>query len=175
VTCLRRGAVIFCLIFVALAVMAGAEWYQTISTNSVPEPDAALAQDMLAAHNQIRALADVPPLHWSDQLAAHAQDWANHLLHAGQLYHPAHPVFGENLFQIRGPRALPAEVVNVWASEARDYTYRSNTCRGVCGHYTQLVWSTTRDVGCAVARDAVSEFWVCNYYPPGNWAGERPF
>ena len=76
---------------------------------------------------------------------------------------------------ITGNHPLPTDVVGVWAAEARDYSYRANTCHGVCGHYTQLIWSDTREVGCAVARDASREVWVCNYDPPGNWVGVRPY
>ncbi|MGA2881480.1 MAG: CAP domain-containing protein [Bryobacteraceae bacterium] len=138
-------------------------------------PVGSFAREMLVAHNEIRARVDVPPLRWSDRLAARAEDWASHLLRERQFYHRPKPVFGENLFEITGSRATPDEVVGDWASEARDYSYRANTCRAVCGHYTQLVWSGTREVGCAVARDAGREVWVCNYDPPGNWIGERPY
>lgn len=172
-TCLRRNFVVVCLVFVALAVTASAQWRHVSTT--VPEPDAALARDMLAAHNEIRARVDVPPLRWSDRLSARAQDWATYLLREQQFYHRPHPVFGENLFEITGNHALPTDVVGVWAAEARDYSYRANTCHGVCGHYTQLIWSDTREVGCAVARDASREVWVCNYDPPGNWVGVRPY
>ena len=143
--------------------------------NSAPEPAASLARDILAAHNQIRARIDVPPLRWSDRLAAQARDWASLLVQEQQFYHRPHPIFGENLFEITGGRASPADVVSDWAAEASDYSYRANTCRGVCGHYTQLVWSNTREVGCAVAREPGREVWVCNYDPPGNWIGERPY
>jgi pathogenesis-related protein 1 len=171
---LRRNVVVLCLIFVALT-LGGAEWRHTSSTNHIPEPASDLPRDMLAAHNEIRARVDVPPLRWSDRLAAHAQEWADRLLHEQQFYHRPKPIYGENLFEINGPRALPSEVVGIWASEARDYNYRANTCHGVCGHYTQLIWGDTREMGCAVARDAIAEVWVCNYDPPGNWLGERPY
>jgi pathogenesis-related protein 1 len=130
---------------------------------------------MLSAHNEVRARVDVPPLRWSDRLAARAQEWASHLLQERQFYHRTHPIFGENLFEISGGRASAAEVVGDWASEARDYSYHANTCRGTCGHYTQLVWNNTREVGCAVASEPGREVWVCNYDPPGNWIGERPY
>lgn len=143
--------------------------------HSSPEPESALAHDMLDAHNQFRARLNVPPLRWSDRLAAHAQEWAAHLLQEQQFYHRPHPVFGENLFEISGARALPSDIVGSWASEVRDYSYRTNTCAGVCGHYTQVIWASTREVGCAVARDPAREVWVCNYSPPGNWVGERPY
>ena len=170
---LRRNLVALCCIFVVLAVTAGAQWRRI--GNSSPEPDAALSRDMLAAHNEVRARVNVPPLRWSDRLAVRAQEWAIHLLREQEFYHRPNPVFGENLFEITGSRAWPADVVGDWASESRDYSHRSNTCHGVCGHYTQLVWSGTREVGCAVARDAGREVWVCNYDPPGNWIGERPY
>jgi uncharacterized protein YkwD len=134
-----------------------------------------LAREMLAAHNEVRAGVDVPALVWSDHLAAHAQDWAWQLLRNQQFYHRPNSNFGENLFEISGGSALPAQVVEDWASEARDYNYRANTCDGVCGHYTQLVWRNTTEVGCAVARISNVEVWVCNYHPPGNWVGQRPY
>ena len=132
-------------------------------------------REMLSAHNQTRAKADVPPLVWSVSLATRAQEWANHLLGQMQFYHRPNSNLGENLFEIIGGTLSPAEVVGNWASEARDYNYRTNSCRGTCGHYTQLVWRTTREVGCAIARGQDREVWVCNYDPPGNWIGERPY
>jgi hypothetical protein len=38
-----------------------------------------------------------------------------------------------------------------------------------------MVWRDTREVGCAVATDTEREVWVCEYYPPGNVAGFRPY
>ena len=134
-----------------------------------------LPGDMLTAHNEIRSRMDLPPLRWSDRLAAHAQEWADRLLRERSFHHRSHPVFGENLFEITGGRATSKFVVGDWASESHDYDYGSNTCRAVCGHYTQVIWSNTREVGCAIARDASREVWVCNYNPPGNWIGERPY
>ena len=66
-------------------------------------------------------------------------------------------------------------VVSTWRAEAQDYDYASNTCRKVCGHYTQVVWASTKQLGCGVARDSKREVWVCNYDPPGNWVGKRPY
>jgi pathogenesis-related protein 1 len=162
---LRRNLVVCCLIFAAPAV----------NSNTLPEPGDNVERAIVAAHNEIRGRVEVPPLRWSDRLAEHAQEWASRLLREREFYHRPHPVYGENLFEITGARASAAQVIDVWASEAPDYSYRDNTCRAVCGHYTQLIWSDTREVGCAVARDASREVWVCNYNPPGNWIGERPY
>jgi uncharacterized protein YkwD len=115
------------------------------------------------------------PLKWSKQLAERAQDWADALLARRQFVHRPNSTFGENLFEITGAAASPWQVVMAWAAEAQNYDYNSNKCHGVCGHYTQIVWSSTREVGCAVARSGGREVWVCNYDPPGNWIGERPY
>jgi len=130
---------------------------------------------MLAAHNAVRARLGVPPLKWSASLSAQAQDWANRLLAGIRFAHRPDHVYGENLFEIEGASASPERVVEAWASESRDYEYAANRCRKVCGHYTQLVWSTTKQVGCAVARNSRREVWVCNYDPPGNYVGRRPY
>jgi uncharacterized protein YkwD len=136
---------------------------------------AAMAQEMLNAHNAIRARVDVSPLIWSDQLVQVAQDWANHLIATGALYHRPNNRYGENIYAISGGHATPAEVVGSWANEAWGYDIRSNTCSGVCGHYTQIVWGKSRAVGCAVATDRRRDVWVCNYDPPGNVIGFRPY
>ena len=140
-----------------------------------PTERVSLADSMLAAHNAVRQEAGVPELNWSVELATFAQQWADALVARGQFAHRRNSPYGENLYEITGVRTTPGEVVEQWAAESKNYRYSSNTCRGVCGHYTQIVWRDTRKVGCAVARKAGTEVWVCNYDPPGNWIGKRPY
>jgi pathogenesis-related protein 1 len=150
-----------------LLAIAGAAGAQT--------PPSALARDLLAAHNSVRARVKVPPLVWSDQVAAVAQEWADGLVKRHQFSHRPNSKYGENLFEIRGGAASAAQVVDDWASESRDYDYNSNRCSSVCGHYTQVVWSDTKEVGCGMARSGDREVWVCDYNPPGNWDGKKPW
>lgn len=133
------------------------------------------ARDLVADHNAVRARVGTQPLVWSDHLAEVAQEWANNLMAKGQFVHSHNPNYGENLYEITGAVATPAEVINAWAGEVKDYNYRSNTCHGVCGHYTQVVWNATKEVGCALARGGRTEVWVCEYNPPGNWVGRKPY
>jgi pathogenesis-related protein 1 len=140
-----------------------------------PRSSASIAQSMLDAHNAIRARVGVPPLVWSDQLAEVAQDWANHLIATGALSHRPDNSYGENIYTISGGTATPSKVVGLWAKEAPGYDIRRNSCSGVCGHYTQIVWGKTPAVGCAVAHAPRREIWVCNYDPPGNVIGYRPY
>ena len=132
-------------------------------------------EELLQAHNSIRLNLGLAPLAWSDRLAARAQEWAQSLLAKGDFRHDPKTPYGENLYEITGAQARPAEVVGASASEASDYDYRSNRCKGTCGHYTQIVWRGSKEVGCAAAGGIKRQIWVCEYDPPGNVIGQRPY
>jgi hypothetical protein len=141
-------------------------------------------QRLLAAHNAERAAIGVPPLQWNPQLAADARVWADELATTGRFEHspdePGQAPQGENLWA-GTPRAFsPEAMVHLWASEKRDYRpgvfpniSRSGDLEQV-GHYTQLIWRASRQVGCATAVGRDEEFLVCRYSTAGNVYGERP-
>jgi pathogenesis-related protein 1 len=147
---------------------------------------------LLAAHNKWRAQVGVPDLSYSPQLEASAQAWADSLKQRHQC-RPQHSAtkgkYGENLYWASalmwsdGRREVqhvtPQAVVDSWGKEKADYNYASNSCKPgkVCGHYTQVVWKNTRQVGCghAVCEDSKEQVWVCQYAPAGNWVGEQPY
>ena len=156
----------------------------------LPNPQT-LAGQIVAAHNRVRAAVDpaaVPPLpslEWSEDLAQIARQWAAQcrFAHNPQLEDRQ---LGENLAAFTDVTGTIEKAVGGWAAEASDYDLAHNRCApgAVCGHYTQLVWRDTRQVGCAVVDcDRNSPFpnfprwqlWVCDYSPPGNWVGERPY
>jgi pathogenesis-related protein 1 len=141
---------------------------------------------IVKAHNQWRSQVGVPELTWSDKLVNVAQDWAEKLKEDGCGFYHSHNGYGENLFKASpvmwsdGKRALqetsPEKVTNSWGNEIKDYNYSDNSCSGVCGHYTQVVWKETTEVGCARSVcDDHSQIWVCSYSPAGNMAGKKPY
>lgn len=134
-----------------------------------------VARELVAAHNAARVKVGSPPLAWSNRLAAAAQQWADHLMAAHAFVPQAGDPHGENLFLIAGGTVAPTEVVHTWLSEERDYDHNTNSCVGVCGHYTQVVWRATREVGCGTAFDGYRQIWVCEYEPPGNVTGMPPY
>lgn len=70
------------------------------------------------------------------------------------------------------------QVVNDWGKEKHDYNYQTNTCKKekICGHYTQVAWRDTKQVGCGRAVcDDKSQVWVCQYVPAGNYVGQKPY
>jgi len=134
-----------------------------------------LARGFVEEHNTYRSRVGSPPLVWSDKLAEGAEAWAANLLASGRFAPRREGHLGQNLFLISGGKATPASVVAAWMSEEKNYNYRTNTCKARCGHYTQIIWQATKRVGCGVARNREREVWVCDYDPPGNIVGERPY
>lgn len=135
----------------------------------------AMAKAMVSAHNLYRSRVGTPPLAWSEKLAARAEAWAIKLIDTGMYAPHRDGLFGENLFEIVGGHENPYQVVSAWASEAANYNHKTNSCTARCGHYTQVVWRSTKFVGCGVARNAAREVWVCDYAPHGNIVGEWPY
>ncbi len=152
-----------------------------VDDSTVPPVENDEPEDMrgiTAAHNAVRSPLGVPDLKWSPTLQASAQAWADHLTVECDTESNPHSGgdTGENIYWSFGSTVTGDIVVEAWASEVADYTYADNSCSGVCGHYTQVVWANTTDVGCARAVcDDSSEWWVCQYLPPGNFVGEKPY
>jgi len=119
----------------------------------------------------------VPGLAWSSSLATVAQGWADHLAANGcDLVHSGGD-YGENLFWGSATYA-PDYVVGAWADELSCFSYGTfpGCCGCTCGHYTQIVWRDSTEVGCAKADcGGGGEVWVCNYNPPGNYLTEYPY
>ncbi len=138
---------------------------------------------MTAAHNAIRCAVPSPPagqlpmLQWSSSLASYATDWANHLASWGcPLQHSSGP-YGENLFK-GSSTYQPEYVVGAWADEISCFSYQQfpGCCSCTCGHYTQIVWRDTTEVGCGMATcPGGGQVWSCSYDPPGNYLGQMPY
>lgn len=139
---------------------------------------------ILAAHNRERATLGIPPLRWDPQLAASARSWADRLAAAGAFEHAPEDnrnPQGENLWAgTKGYYPLEA-MVDGWVREKRYFkpgTFPNNSTTGeveAVGHYTQLMWRATRQVGCAVASGQREDVLVCRYSEAGNYLGETPF
>jgi uncharacterized protein YkwD len=138
---------------------------------------AATKDEIVKAHNRYRAEVGVPDIQWSDSLAAGAQEWADKLAaDGGGLVHSSTGL-GENLFGGSGKAYTGVNAVESWGSEKANYNGEPvGQEKAVVGHYTQMVWRSTTEVGCASATSAEGAMvWVCRYSPAGNMTGEKPY
>lgn len=131
-----------------------------------------------AYHNKVRADVGVGAMQWSASLAAYAQEWAEHL--AGTTCKMAHRTerqYGENLFQGTAGHYTAVDAAKSWEAEKKDYRGGVLTQANwhPAGHYTQMVWRETTAVGCGEAVCAGTLIVACNYDPPGNYIGRRPY
>ncbi|GIL78086.1 hypothetical protein Vretifemale_7519, partial [Volvox reticuliferus] len=147
------------------------------------DPDAAL--DL---HNQYRAYHSTPALAWDNTLATHAQAWAETLAAGGcGLKHEGLPDEGENLFAASSFDTVDLNctwAVEAWYDEVSEYSftstpYRDNRGKGI-GHFTQVVWVDTTNVGCGAAESTTSSgnacyVVSCRYAPPGNYVGDGSY
>ena len=134
---------------------------------------------ILERHNYWRHQVGVTQnLQWSGKLSKIAYQWAKKLKNQKCAFkHSKNEDYGENLFQGTSGYFDASYVVDAWAGEKVFYNYETNQCKKgeMCGHYTQIVWKKTAQVGCAKIVCNDLDIWVCNYDPPGNWIGEKPY
>ena len=155
--------------------------------NSPPAgPDAPnqFAWKLLVLHNAERERVGVSDLTWSSHLAKDAKEWADRLADEGRMRHASRQErkgAGENLWMGSAGYFGPDVMIGAFADERRHYLHGSfpevsstGQWQDV-GHYTQMVWRETKQVGCAIARGERDDFLVCRYWPAGNFIGRKAF
>uniref|UniRef100_A0A663LMN4 Peptidase inhibitor 16 n=1 Tax=Athene cunicularia TaxID=194338 RepID=A0A663LMN4_ATHCN len=141
---------------------------------------------ILDGHNKYRSQVSPPAMDmlkmsWDMELEAFAQAYAekciwDHNKERGRR--------GENLFAMAPTLDLEFAVED-WNGEEKYYNLTTSTCAPgqMCGHYTQVVWASTYQIGCGAKFCEKIEgietedmyLLVCNYYPPGNMKGRKPY
>lgn len=136
------------------------------------------AQAILDYHNKVRADVKVEKMTWSPVLGAWAQQWADALNALGCKFQHRRPnKYGENLYMGSAHAFNGVSGVKAWESEKKYYAGGKLTSQNwyKSGHYTQVVWRKTTEVGCAQTVCKGMMILVCNYNPPGNFMGQKPY
>lgn len=158
---------------------------------------------LIEQHNKCRAADGQSRVRWNSRLAAFAQRQAERcvLSHSTndartQRWGRSTPVLaGENLAMqwhtsssfLSSPSVGDKATLwstDEWCGEKKWYDINSNSCRAPpnspgCGHYTQMVWHDSNQIGCGFAkcRHKNPDEWhlACLYLEAGNTFGERPY
>ncbi|KAJ8733235.1 hypothetical protein PYW08_001533 [Mythimna loreyi] len=128
---------------------------------------------------------------WDEEIAAKASKWAekhefNH--NPDTNLQSSRFTTGENLYwySTTDSTAVPELdlVIESWFQEHANYTFgplkpSDFKTNYHIGHYTQVVWFNSTYLGCAVSKKNKFKWYefivVCNYGPPGNYIGEKPY
>ncbi len=148
----------------------------------------AIQAEVLTLHNEKRHnyFTD-SDLTYSLALEEAAQAYADILAANGRFEHDSENGvngYGENLYAHSDKVALTTtDAMPHWYDEEKPlYNYADGSCQEAyydtgklikCGHYTQVIWQETREVGCATARYRAGAMkdgfvYVCKYKRAGN-------
>lgn len=132
---------------------------------------------MLNQHNTYRMRHNAANLTWSSTLAAAALVNANNNANNNLFVHTTNNQYGENIAYQWG-YDNPEYLGFLWYDEERQYNFQTGSFSDATGHFTQLVWLATSQIGCAYvqAQNTLSNngyyYLSCEYNSPGNYAGE---
>ncbi|MFM6182997.1 MAG: CAP family protein [Dolichospermum sp.] len=144
----------------------------------------------LSKHNSYRATHRSPALTTSSSANNSAQTWAQYLADNGLFQHSTanqRNNAGENLYVFYTTSSIDAinlanKAVTSWYDEVSKYDYSKPGFSSATGHFTQVVWKSTTQLGCGVARGTKTMsgtkfnafYVVCHYLPAGNVTGQFP-
>ncbi|XP_075257145.1 uncharacterized protein LOC142349455 [Convolutriloba macropyga] len=159
---------------------------------------------MLCFHNWYREAANLDLVSWNSNLAKFAAEWAAVLKKDKQcgLMHSTFQdrqnkdktgisgIIGENLAMsgistgIKANRILEygKKAVVGWFNEIQYYKFGGesesfNKCKmtGTTGHFTQVMWQSSTEIGCAYDVCGKKIVVVCNYFDVGNMLNDPAF
>jgi glioma pathogenesis-related protein 2 len=145
----------------------------------------------LSKHNSYRYTHRSPGLTSSNSLNTSAQKWAQYLANNGLFEHSSASQrnnAGENLYVYYTTAStvdstnLGNMAVKSWYDEVSKYDYNKPGFSSATGHFTQVVWKSSTQLGCSAAQGVktlsgkkYNAFYVvCHYSPPGNVQGQFP-
>jgi hypothetical protein len=126
--------------------------------------------------------ADIVLLEWEERSVKSSFNWASHCLQRHNTNKArrfgSYETVGQNIASFVEVNASMVKAVDLWYNEINYFNYTKLSCSGICGHYTQVIWSSSAVIGCANAYCPNSNLQsniVCEYAPGGNWDGEHPY
>ncbi|XP_021205304.1 uncharacterized protein LOC114242604 [Bombyx mandarina] len=142
--------------------------------------DSDFITECLCWHNVYRQRHGAPQLYMAPELCDYAQAWANHLAHTNKFHYRNDRDVGQNLYQrpvsALQPEITGQEVSSYWYAAVKQYNFFKESdvlhANVNAGHFTQMVWISTRYFGVGKARSRAGKvIVVANYSPPGNISG----
>ncbi len=127
----------------------------------------------MESHNKYRKRHNSKPLTLNKDLCEIAQEYAkklaesNNFIHSGNKYNDK--PLGENIFMSNHFPISGKFTTDNWYNEIKNYNFDNPGFKEGIGHFTQLVWKSTSDVGFGIEVSTDGFYYVvANFFPPGN-------
>ena len=135
-----------------------------------------MRNELLKNHNKYRKYHNSNDLKMNNDLNKKAQEYANEIIDAKFKQSTFHNIYknsilGENTFCSK-EKVDPKKICHEWYKENKKYDYEKNSYLKGTGHFTQLVWKNTKEVGFGISSNNDNFRVVAYYYPAGNILGE---
>ena len=129
--------------------------------------------EALESHNRYRKRHNSEPLKLNKDLCEIAQEYAkklaesNNFIHSGNKYNDK--PLGENIFMSNHYPISGKFTTDNWYNEIKNYNFDDPGFKEGIGHFTQLVWKSTSEVGFGIEICTDGFYYVvANFFPPGN-------
>ena len=135
---------------------------------------------LLQEHNKYRKKHGVPNLELDNDLIKGATAYAESLaknadpnyLVPSNNYYMGDEKLGENLFQCSKKTCQMenfTQPLDIWYNEIEFYNFNKNEGDKSTANFTQMVWKSTKKLGCGVGQKTETSYKVvCHYLPKGN-------
>ena len=129
--------------------------------------------EALESHNRYRKRHNSEPLTLNKDLCEIAQEYAkkiaesNNFIHSGNKYNDK--PLGENIFMSNHFPISGKFTTDNWYNEIKNYNFDDPGFKEGIGHFTQLVWKSTSEVGFGIEVSTDGFYYVvANFFPAGN-------
>ena len=134
-------------------------------------------KEALDTHNNYRKKHHANNLVLNKDLCNIAQKYAEYLAKTGNFEHSSNSYngnpLGENLFACYGIKINGKMMTDDWYNEIKQYNFNKPGFISGTGHFTQIIWKDSKEVGFGYAQGSDGYYYgVANYYPAGNYMGE---
>lgn len=156
----------------ALCIFPGCSKFSRLFGSKTSE----FENEALEVHNEYRREHGVPPLVLSKDISKVSQKWAEELARKDAMAYSLNQNYGESVYcgwsADSNTKIRARDCVEKWYSEINEFSFGREPEVLNCGHFTQIVWKTTKELGIGCAKSKSGKLYVvANYSPPGNYSG----
>ncbi|KAL9983951.1 hypothetical protein ACROYT_G006200 [Oculina patagonica] len=122
-------------------------------------------------HNYFRTLHQVPNVTWSMSLQKEAEDWVKYLADNNKFHHSSKNP-GNLYLSVYRPREYCSDAIWWFHWEEKYYNYSNPKYYKAAGHFTQVLWKNSKQIGAAWAIRKDGRLVISiKYNPGGNYIG----